>query len=114
MNTDTWETESATLVDLFHRLGNPSDAAFVAQVTWLVDHGHLPLNRVLDAANGPKMIGGVRNPVAYFRTSLVDAIGKAGLDAALAKLPRRKWLSELPGPSEYAARLAAACGGAEL
>lgn len=88
-----------TTAEIFHRLGNPAtdDGLFVWKIAWLVDRGWLPRLAVYTAASGPKMVRGVRNPVAYFHASLRNDIGVKTLNRALRRLPRsREWPTQNP------------------
>lgn len=97
-----------TVIDLFYRLGNPitDKGQMIWQAAWLVDHGHLPWRKVETAANGPKQVGGIANPIGYFRVCLENDIGKEKLAQALRRLPRRRtWPADNPNrrrcPSDF-------------
>lgn len=92
--------------DLLRLLGNPDDAKFVWQVGWLVAAGDLTKAVAVDAAAGPRAVGGVGNPVGYFRRSLENAVGDEALASLLSKVPR--FDPEEAQPMPFAFELASA------
>lgn len=74
--------------DLLRNLGNPDDCRVVWQVAWLVAAGLLAEHSAIDAACGPREVGGIRNVVGYFRKSLATDLGREKLETLLKSVPR--------------------------
>lgn len=88
--------------DLIRHLGFPDgNVAIVDQVACLVAHGHISESHAIDAARGPREVGGVVKRLGYFRTSLENS---CCVNDKLAALPKQNWRTRSP-PSEATGRL---------
>lgn len=95
--------------ELMRLLGRPSDARIVWKVGWLVVAGVIPRHLAIKAAAGPRAVStSVQSPVAYFRKSLREDIGRAAFEAAIKSVTDDPPPAATGLPTNFASQLIAA------